>query len=348
MWSRTRLFLLTLTLVLLIGAQIRVSRSQRPRLGSAVNVFSRYGYLSISMRVVPRNDTETWVFREPMLDVFKNPTPMPIKQRSQGKAGTAVFVGDFHMEFCDNVRQLLQAYFRDFTFEKLERPWHAFTASWSKAAISKHLGINASFITGDHCYVLVRVARFRDNQRLAGTAETLALDDSVLQQTENITIGDTGSVVRFIRNFGSHYIASYITGNSLYQVFVYTPQVYSRIKERLKTRGVAELSSLELGNYFSPWYAEHMGSIQSASGNRSVETWAVQHLRVQHYIFTYASLLKLHGDTALLKQLDGLLDDEALLQLQLRTLAPAFKDAKRREWFLEVIDNYFKLWEVNM
>jgi len=135
---------------------------------------------------------------------------------------------------------------------------------------------------------------------------------------------------------------------SLFQVFVYTPQVYSRIKERLKTRGVAELSNLELSNYFSPWYAEHLGSIQSASGNRSVETWAVQHLRVQYYIFTYASLLKLHGDTALLRQLDGLLNDEALLQLQLRTLAPAFKDPKRREWFLEVIDNYFKLWEVNM
>lgn len=91
-----------------------------------------------------------------------------------------------------------------------------------------------------------------------------------------------------------------------------------------------------------------MGSIQSASGNRSVEAWAVQRLRVQYYIFTYASLLKLHGDTTLLKQLNGLLEDEALLQLQLRTLTPIFKDLKKREWFLEVIDNYFKLWEVNM
>ncbi|XP_011645783.1 torso-like protein [Pogonomyrmex barbatus] len=346
MWSRTRLFLLALILALLIGA--RVTRSQRPQLGGAVNVFSRYGYLSISMRVVPRNDSETWIFREPILDIFKNPAPLPPKLRQTGKGGTAVFDGDFHMEFCDNIRQLLQAYFRDFTFERLERPWRAFTGSWSKTAIARHLGINSSFITGDHCYVLVRVARFRDTQRLAGTAETLALNDSVLQQTENVTVGDTASVVRFIRNYGSHYIASYITGNSLYQVFVYTPQVYSRIKERLKTRGVGELSAVELSNYFSPWYAEHIGSIQSASGNRSVEAWAVQRLRVQYYVFTYASLLKLHGDTALLKQLDGLLSDEALLQLQLRTLAPAFKDPKRRQWFLEVIDNYFKLWEVNM
>lgn len=131
-------------------------------------------------------------------------------------------------------------------------------------------------------------------------------------------------------------------------MFVYTQQAYLRIKERLKTRGVADLSNIELNNYFSPWYAEHMGSIQAASGNRTVESWAVERLRNQYYIFSYASLLKLHGDAMLLKQLDSLLGNEALLQLQLKTLAPIFKDPQRREWFLEVIDNYFKLWEVNM
>ncbi|XP_017875212.1 torso-like protein [Ceratina calcarata] len=341
--SRTRFVLLAWSIALLTGISLS-SETQKPRLGGAVNIFSRYGYLSISMRVVPRNDTDTWIFREPTLDVFRNPDPVVIRSRQQ----TAVFDGEFHMEFCDNVRQLLQAYFRDFAFERLERPWRAFTASWSKAAIARHLGINSSFITGDYCYVLVRVARFRENQKLAGTADTMILDESVLRETENITVGDTASVVRFIKHFGSHYIAAYVTGNSLYQVFVYSPQAYLRIKERLKTRGVASLSNLELSNYFSPWYAEHMGSIQSASGNRTVETWAVERLRNQYYIFSYASLLKLHGDAMLLKQLDGLLVNEALLQLQLRTLAPIFKDPLRRDWFLEVIDNYFKLWEVNM
>lgn len=129
---------------------------------------------------------------------------------------------------------------------------------------------------------------------------------------------------------------------------MYTPQVYRDIKQRLKTRGVAELSSLELRNYFSPWYAEHMGNIQSASGNRSVEAWAMKRLHVQYSFFTYPTLLKLHGDATLLRQLDGLLGNEALLQLHLRTLAPLFKDPRQRDWFLEVIDNYFKLWEVNM
>ncbi|XP_033326871.1 membrane-attack complex domain containing protein torso-like isoform X2 [Megalopta genalis] len=343
MWSRARFLVLAWILALLVGTRVS-DGSQGPRLGGAVNIFSRYGYLSISMRVLPRNDTDTWIFREPTLDVFTNPVPAANRQRQQ----TAFFDGDFHMEFCDSIRQLLQAYFRDFTFERLERPWRAFTGSWSKAAIARHLGINASFITGEHCYVLVRVARFRENQKLAGTAESMILDEAVYRETKNVTVGDTASVVRFIKNFGSHYIASFVTGNSLYQVFVYTPQAYLRIKERLKTRGVANFSNLELSNYFSPWYAEHIGVIQAASGNRTVEAWAVERLRNQYYIFSHASLLKLHGDAMLLKQLDELLGNEALLQLQLRTLAPIFNDTQRREWFLEVIDNYFKLWEVNM
>lgn len=40
------------------------------------------------------------------------------------------FHGDFHMEFCDNRKQLFQAYFRDFTIERLDNPWQAFTGGW--------------------------------------------------------------------------------------------------------------------------------------------------------------------------------------------------------------------------
>lgn len=207
-----------LLLVIVMMVNVHVSLGQRPQLGGTVNVFSRYGYLSISMRVVPRNDSDTWVFREPTLEVFLDSiasTPKPSRKNE------TVFDGDFHMEFCDNIRQLLQAYFRDFTFEGLERPWKAFTGSWTKAAISKHLGINSSYITGEHCYVLVRVARFRDDKQLAGTPETLILDDIVTKEADNVTIGDTPSVIRFIKNFGSHYISSFVTGNSLYQVKIF-------------------------------------------------------------------------------------------------------------------------------
>lgn len=126
------------------------------------------------------------------------------------------------------------------------------------------------------------------------------------------------------------------------------PNTYKTIKERLKSKGVSQISNHELTGYFSPWYAEHVGKILSASGNETVENWALQRLRVKFYFFTFASLLKLHGDTKLLSELNGLLGNEALLKLGLKTLAPAFKDVKKKAWFHEVMDNNLKLWEVNM
>ena len=63
MWGRA---------VLVVLAAV-VAAQQQPRLGGAINLFSRYGYLSISMRVVPRNDTNpTWIFREPTVDIFRS------------------------------------------------------------------------------------------------------------------------------------------------------------------------------------------------------------------------------------------------------------------------------------
>lgn len=71
------------------------------------------------MRVVPRNDSETWIFREPTLDIFKNATPLSSKQR-QAKINTAVFDGDFHMEFCDNIRHVITIF--DFLKDIREAP----------------------------------------------------------------------------------------------------------------------------------------------------------------------------------------------------------------------------------
>lgn len=64
----------------------------------------------------------------------------------------------------------------------------------------------------------MRVARFRESQKLMGAIDSLILDEAVANEANNISIGDTASVVRFIKNFGSHYISSFVTGNSLYQV----------------------------------------------------------------------------------------------------------------------------------
>ncbi|XP_050682871.1 torso-like protein isoform X2 [Leptidea sinapis] len=314
--------------------------------GKSINIFMRYGYLSICMRVVPRNDTEGWVFREPTVSVFRDVDKYAVAQNTG--VAKSLFDGDFHMQFCDNLKQLLQAYFRDFTFERLERPWRAFTAGWPTDIMARNLGINSSFINGDHCYVLVRVSRFRETAKLSDLPPNIPVEDVVFDAIDDTNIGDTVSIADFIRKYGSHYISSYITGNSLYQVFVFSRTAYSMIKERLKSKGVGDITAKELEGYFSPWQAKHIGQIKVASGNKTVESWAMKRLRVHYYIFSYPSLLKLHGEPSLLKNLDTLLGNEALLQLELKTLSPAFKDVKKKQWFEEVIDNYLKLWESNM
>ncbi|KAG8222349.1 hypothetical protein J437_LFUL001336 [Ladona fulva] len=344
-------------LLVLLAIFVRQSSPQQPATplhpGGAINLFSRYGYLSISIRVVPRNDSEPWIFREPTVDVFRDTPPPPPKKALQ-KDRSLVFDGDFHMEFCDDVRQLMQAYFRDFAIERLSEPWRAFAGSWGRSAVARHLGINSTFVGGQHCYVLVRVARRRTNAKLeipglgGSDGEFPVLTPPVQKEADSVVAGNAATVDRFIRSFGSHYVSSYVTGNSLFQVFVYTPHIYARIKERLRTRGVAELSRSELASFFSPWYAEHTGKIQVASGNSTVASWAHDKLRMSFYFFSFASLLRLHGDARLLRRLDGLLTDEAVLQLELKSLAPAFRNPTTRKWFEEVLDNRLRLWEVNM
>lgn len=330
--------------VMVLAADIHV--------GSAINIFSRYGYLSLSMRVIPRNDSDpSWIIREPSADIFSN---ISVKQSvKRSVASNQVFTGDFHMEFCDNVKQLLQAYFRDFYLERLDKPWQAFTGSWTRGILARYFGINVTYVTGDHSYVLIRVARHRTMAKIGDdqtdlTPDQITLHDVVAKQANLVDPGDTSSVIEFVKSFGSHYISSYVTGNSLYQVFVYSPPIYKKIKERLKQKGVSEISNTELTSYFSPWYAEHLGTIQSASGNDTLRVWGEEHLKVNFYFFNFLSLLKLHGNIDLLKQLNALLQEEALLKLNLKTLAPVFTNESKRNWFYEVIDNQIKLWEVNM
>lgn len=104
----------------------------------------------------------------------------------------------------------------------------------------------------------------------------------------------------------------------------------------------------ELMDYFSPLHAIHVGRIVSASGNETVEHWANRKLLTSFFPIPYPSLLKLHTNSKLLAELDGLLGNEALLRLHLKTLAPAIKDERKRDWFHHVLDNHLKLWEVNM
>lgn len=59
------------TLFLLINNFCMGKIESRLRVGKTINVFVRYGYLGISMKVISYNDTERWLFKEPTYNVFR-------------------------------------------------------------------------------------------------------------------------------------------------------------------------------------------------------------------------------------------------------------------------------------
>ena len=62
---------LTFLLITLTSKNCSGQIESQLRVGKAINVFIRYGYLSISMKVISYNDTERWLFKEPTKNVFQ-------------------------------------------------------------------------------------------------------------------------------------------------------------------------------------------------------------------------------------------------------------------------------------
>ncbi len=63
------------------------------------------------MRVVPRDDSGSWLIREPTAALFD---PTTVSERIT-PSGDGRFDGRFQVYFCDDVAELNEAYFRDFS-----------------------------------------------------------------------------------------------------------------------------------------------------------------------------------------------------------------------------------------
>merc|ERR1712060_266080 len=59
--------------------------------GEAVDIFYRYGFFSLSVRVVPRDDHGSWLIREPTTKVF---TPNSLRQVKELRAQVRASVPD--------------------------------------------------------------------------------------------------------------------------------------------------------------------------------------------------------------------------------------------------------------
>ena len=196
--------------------------------GAAMHLFPRYGYLSLSMRVVPRNDSQNWIFLEPAKDVFSQSTGRVQEQSFIATDNSLPLHNEFHIDLCEDLQQLVQAYFRRFVIEGLEKPWHAFAGGWRTPSIAKYFGIDPSYVKGDYRYMLVRVLMVRTAGRFTPYQNVTVLPKYV-NDMQSFHAKDYTSSFNFFNDVGTHYVSSYLTGNSIYQVsffFLFTNDIF--------------------------------------------------------------------------------------------------------------------------
>lgn len=89
---------------------IPITPNNNVPVGEALDIFYRYGFFSLSVRVVPRDDPGKWLIREPTASIFEENTVS-----TKVNKGSNNFNTQFQVYLCDDVSELQQAYFRDFT-----------------------------------------------------------------------------------------------------------------------------------------------------------------------------------------------------------------------------------------
>jgi len=317
--------------------------------GAVMHLFPRYGYLSLSMRVVPRNDTQSWIFLEPSKEIFL-PSTVRIQQQSFAATdNTLPLHNEFHIDLCEDVQQLVQAYFRRFSIETLDKPWHAFAGGWRTPSLAKYFGLDPAFVQGDYRYMLVRVLMVRS----AGRADPMPNATVLPNFTNNLHsfgVKDYISTFNFFNDVGTHYISSYLTGNSIYQVFVYDNQGFEAVKRRLSESGWVRSSYMAQLPYLLPLWVKHMGKVMVLNGKPQTIQSIREALTIRFLFSVYPNIFKMHDNAELVRKVEKYLKHEpdGLLGLELKTLDVVFKDSAKQKWFYETLQQTLQLWEVNL
>ncbi|XP_043289459.1 torso-like protein [Venturia canescens] len=352
-WIHGSLLLFVLTAIMNIEGAIR-----KPQLGESIAVFGGFQHLDelIMRNFIHRGENAQW-HNTGRVNVFKH---LSVAPRPLNKKRTSTFsTRNIQVKLCKDIDTLLKTYFSNFYIEGIHKPWRALIEDWSAAATAERFGIDASYLTSDYSFGLLRIARGRDSQKIG---PSMSVKDDVVVAVKNLVTEGISGFAEILFAYGSHYVTSYITGNSLYQVFVYERSQYDFIASEVNTRGINGLSELELNLFFSPWMAVHQGKILTASENSTVEAWAAKNLVAseiptaddstdqihslngaspndwiaEHLLhpskpISLPSLIHLHKNRTLLQTLGNLLLDEAFLALRLEILSFPIEDTKNSD-----------------
>merc|ERR1712141_685946 len=151
--------------------------------GEAVDIFYRYGFFSLSVRVVPRDDHGSWIIREPTTKIFRDQSLRQVKTGLSNK-----FQSQFQIFFCDDLSELMKHYFHDFSAEGVRDPHRLYTGSWRSPTVVMYFGLSDDTLHSDAGFVLVKILKPD-----AGAAFS------------RIEVGNQKSVKDFVENYGSHY-----------------------------------------------------------------------------------------------------------------------------------------------
>jgi len=309
--------------------------------GEAVDIFYRYGFFSLSVRVVPRDDHGSWLIREPTTKVFTPNSLRQVKELREGK-----FEPQFQIFFCDDVEDLMKHYFHDFTAEGVAEPYRLYTGSWRTPTTVKYFGLSEDTLHSDSGFVLVKLQKPRLTVRTEGEPRLMP---EAAREFSKIRVGDEESVKSFTEDFGSHYIRSLTVGDAVYQILALDRSKYLRARQEvLVDKKVTDFNQI-YEQFLAPWMVKESGSVQAASGDPRVKALLDTRAVTKTQFSSYPSIFEIRKNARLLDELEFLTEGtQAITALSFRSIGALLPSVQAQDYYNEIVNTQLALWEVNI
>ena len=126
------------------------------------------------------------------------------------------FLPFFQISLCEDLDELLEAFFRDFSADGVEQPHKLFTGSWRLPTAAQYLGLSPESLDGSvNSYVLVKLVRNKGTKAATGN---IRLDNEASEDAGHVQVGDQEALLKFVKHYGTHYFKSVTVGDAIYQV----------------------------------------------------------------------------------------------------------------------------------
>eukprot|EP00095_Tigriopus_kingsejongensis_P009779 maker-scaffold808_size94304-snap-gene-0.23 protein:Tk09779 transcript:maker-scaffold808_size94304-snap-gene-0.23-mRNA-1 annotation:"torso-like protein precursor" len=312
-------------------------------LGEAMDLFYRFGFFSLSVRVVPRDDPGQWLIREPTVKVFQS-----LAQKVTPARG--VFDTNVKIYLCDDTEELEQAFFSNFKASGVSESYKLFTGSWHDTTRAKYFGLSKDMFDGDSSFVLIKMSL--DSVSLSMANQPTPSADTVAALS-SITTGDENSISKFIEQHGSHFIEGIEVGDSVYQVLALKQDQYQGLKSNIpanqKVLSAQRYEDL-FNSYLAPWLTRESGQVLCASGTKPLQSFLDSSLKLDAQFGSYPHIFALQGNTNLQEELNvlGAESTGAVIGMNFEGFNKFLPDLDTQTYYDEIMKARTSLWESNI